>query len=184
MGYIFCVRLKALPEASAYAFDSHNAATTTWGTLSVIFSHLSRSLSRLQVLRGGRVIMNMCSWTSTINRQVPEVWTKWVNIKSIWIHTWNFSKTVFYMATKNTAMTHRIFPWWNEDKMKTSNGASYWRDPKPASNCTLRQGGQGNNSLILTSDVTQCGRQLRDKTKKTAIYAKYQCQVNRLAGSL
>ena len=111
-----------------------------------------------------------------LNNQQASAWSpkkvSWTSAEW-WVH--------FYMATKNIVMK---FLWWNEDEMETSNGASYWRDPKPASNCTLRQGGQGNNSLILTSDVTQCGRQLRDKTKKTAIYAKYQCQVNRLAGSL
>jgi len=98
--------------------------------------------------------------TVKIDEELMEIWPNEVCDKW-WVH--------FEMATKNIVMK---FLWWNEDEMETSNGASYWRNPKLASNCTLRQGGQGNDSLILTSDVTQCGRRLRDKTKKTAIYTK------------
>ena len=34
----------------------------------------------MESFQEGRAIMNERGWTLTINRQVPEVWTKWVNI--------------------------------------------------------------------------------------------------------
>jgi len=57
----------------------------------------------------GRAIMNERNWTLTINRQVPEVRTKWVELEYNGEYTFILLKTLRWLIWN--------FSWWNKDGM-------------------------------------------------------------------
>jgi len=93
-------------------------------------------------LRGGRAIKIVHGWSSTINRQVPEVQTKWVNILMIkstrytpevrtkWIELQQNGEYSYIWLRKLLRWLIGKFSWWNEDKNQTNCGPSYWRNPE------------------------------------------------------
>ena len=82
------------------------------------------------------------SWSSTINRQVPEVRTKWVDILMIkstrytpevrtkWVQLQQNGEYSYIWLRKLLRWLIGKFLWWNEDKNQTNCGPGYWRNPE------------------------------------------------------
>ena len=88
----------------------------------LLYSNILKSIGR------GR---NVRVWTSTINRTMPEVRTKWVKLQ--------LNGEYIYIWLKSISMTNSKFSWWNGGETETSRRAGYWRNSESVSNCTLQQ---------------------------------------------